>query len=69
MMDPDMEDLVEQAEKKAQDVFTKVDVDNDGFVTEDEFVTACITDDSLYRLLASGDVAVKRATKDGDTTD
>jgi Ca2+-binding EF-hand superfamily protein len=54
MVDPSMEELVEKAEETAHQVFSKVDADDNGHMTEDEFVVACLNDESLYKLLASG---------------
>ena len=43
MIDPSMEELVEKAEQKAHEVFSMVDADDDGFMSEDEFVSACMS--------------------------
>ena len=32
-------------------LFEKMDLDGDGFVTEDEFVNVCINDDAVSKLL------------------
>ena len=38
--------------RRTQDIFTKMDVNNDGVLSKEEFIKGCMNDETLYRLLA-----------------
>ena len=44
--------LTDTPEKRAKDIFCKMDTNSDGRVTRQEFVRSCIHDDKLLDLLA-----------------
>ena len=44
------------AEGKAMKIFTDLDINCDGSVTEDEFLRGCMSDEEFVRLLNSGGV-------------
>ena len=37
---------------RAKNIFKKIDLDGDGFVTKDEFMKGCLQDDELLNILA-----------------
>ena len=37
---------------RAKNIFKKMDLDGDGFVTKDEFMKGCLQDDELLNILA-----------------
>ena len=39
------------AEETAKDIFSKIDENGDGHVTEDEFLRVCLQDDKLCKML------------------
>ena len=39
------------AEELAMDIFTQIDENGDGTLTEEEFLTGCLEDDKLFRML------------------
>merc|ERR1712241_1636502 len=41
----------ESADSRAVNIFKKMDVNSDGVVTREEFVTACLADTSLMQML------------------
>lgn len=43
--------LGETAAQIAERIFRKMDVNNDGFLSEEEFVQGCLNDKKLYQLL------------------
>lgn len=45
-------DQFETPEKRAEDIFHRMDVDSDGRVTRQEFVKSCINDNNLAQLLS-----------------
>jgi len=45
---------VESSEQLAKDVFSKIDVNSDGKITQQEFVQACLKDQKLKELLSLG---------------
>merc|ERR1712126_183780 len=54
MMGPNqaLVDQFETPEKRAEDIFRKMDVNSDGRVTRQEFVKSCINDNNLAQLLS-----------------
>lgn len=46
-----IEKPTKSAEELAEDIFTQIDVDGDGTLTEEEFLTGCIEDDKLFKML------------------
>ena len=44
--------LLETPEKRAEDIFQRMDINCDGRVTRQEFVRCCLNDDKLLDLLA-----------------
>ena len=45
-------DQFETPEKRAEDIFHRMDVNSDGRVTRQEFVKSCINDNNLAQLLS-----------------
>ena len=45
-------DQFETPEKRAEDIFQRMDVNSDGRVTRQEFVRSCINDSNLAQLLS-----------------
>ena len=45
-------DPFETPEKKAEDIFRRMDINSDGRVTRQEFVETCLNDSKLLELLA-----------------
>ena len=45
-------DQFETPEKRAEDIFQRMDVNSDGRVTRQEFVKSCINDNNLAQLLS-----------------
>ena len=45
-------DQFETPEKRAEDIFQRMDVNSDGRVTRQEFVRSCINDNNLAQLLS-----------------
>ena len=37
---------------RTKDIFSKMDVNNDGVLSKDEFIKGCLNDETLYKLLA-----------------
>ena len=37
---------------RTQDIFSKMDVNNDGVLSREEFIQGCMNDETLFRLLA-----------------
>ena len=53
MMGPNHKaDLLESPEKRAEDIFRRMDANSDGRVTRQEFVRCCLNDPKLLELLA-----------------
>jgi len=54
MMGPNqaLVDQFETPEKRAEDIFHRMDVNSDGRVTRQEFVKSCINDNNLAQLLS-----------------
>ena len=44
-------DVPSLAVERAQEMFSKLDTNNDGDITEAEFIKVCLEDESLYRNL------------------
>lgn len=42
------------AEERAKKIFTKMDLNGDGCLTEEEFLTGCLNDEDLSRILLAG---------------
>lgn len=42
------------AEDRAKKIFTKMDLNGDGCLTEDEFLTGCLNDEDLSKILLTG---------------
>ena len=45
-------DQFETPEKRAEDIFQRMDLNSDGRVTRQEFVRSCINDSNLAQLLS-----------------
>lgn len=41
-------------DKRTSEIFAKMDADNDGVITRDEFIRGCMSDQVLYGMLACG---------------
>jgi len=52
MTEQDMEKVGDAPFRRTQDIFTKMDINNDGVLSKDEFIKGCMNDETLYRLLA-----------------
>ena len=52
MTEQDMETVGDAPCRRTQDIFTKMDINNDGVLSKDEFIRGCLGDETLYRLLA-----------------
>ena len=37
---------------RTRDIFKKMDINNDGVLTKEEFIKGCMNDETLYKLLA-----------------
>jgi Ca2+-binding EF-hand superfamily protein len=46
----------ESAYERAEKIFSDLDVNSDGSLTEDEFLQGCMDDDELVRLLNAGGI-------------
>ena len=46
--------LTNSAKKKAMKIFIRMDENQDGHLTEEEFLQGCLEDDELSKLLAQG---------------
>lgn len=40
-------------EKRTRDIFSKMDENNDGVLTRDEFIKGCMSDQFLYQMLTA----------------
>jgi len=54
MMGPDQADKFDTPERRADDIFKRMDVNSDGKLTRQEFVRGCLNDTNLLQLLAPG---------------
>ena len=52
MTEQDMEKVGDAPFRRTQDIFTKMDINNDGVLSKEEFIKGCMNDETLYRLLA-----------------
>jgi len=52
MTDFDSTELDGSPVSRAQDIFNKMDTNQDGVLSKDEFVRGCLSDEKLYKLLA-----------------
>ena len=43
----------EESVRKAEILFSKIDINNEGYVTEEEFVTVCLGDPDLVTVMRS----------------
>jgi len=43
----------DSAEERARIIFSKMDVNNDGHLTEDEFLNGCLGDETLSKILSA----------------
>merc|ERR1719278_470023 len=48
----DKSTLTESAEERAQNIFSRMDDNGDGHLTEEEFLSGCMQDDELSKMLA-----------------
>ncbi len=55
------QDIIEESPTaRTRDIFCKMDTNNDGVLTRDEFIKGCLSDETLYKLLSC-------ATENGET--
>ena len=52
MTDYDSTEIGESPITRTQDIFEKMDTNQDGVLSKDEFVRGCLGDDKLFKLLA-----------------
>ena len=61
MMTDTEHDLVDGSHiTRTRDIFCKMDTNNDGVLTRDEFIKGCLSDETLYKVLSC-------ASENGDT--
>ena len=55
MIGPSLKDNTEvnMAEKRTDEIFKKMDDNDDGLLSMDEFINSCLQDKTLYNLLTS----------------
>ena len=52
MMDYDPTDAGETPDVRTRDIFGKMDTNNDGVLSKEEFIHGCLSDEKLFSLLA-----------------
>ncbi|CAK9296314.1 unnamed protein product [Gordionus sp. m RMFG-2023] len=52
MLGPEMDKTKESPEERAKKIFSKMDTNNDGLLTEEEFIKGCLQDEELFKILA-----------------
>ena len=56
MTDQENENMRDAPIERTRDIFSKMDINQDGVLSKEEFIVGCMHDETLYRLLAcSGD--------------
>ena len=51
MQGSDATKTMDSAREKAEDIFSRMDENGDGHVTEDEFVSGCLQDEEISKML------------------
>ncbi len=52
MTEPDRSKLSEAPRKRTREIFAKMDTNLDGVLSREEFLEGCLSDETLYNLLA-----------------
>ena len=56
MMDRDPDSICDAPIGRTRDIFKKMDTNNDGVLSKEEFIRGCLSDETLYNLLACSNV-------------
>jgi neurocalcin delta len=56
MTDADPDTIGDDPLGRTRDIFNKMDVNNDGVLSKEEFINGCLKDETLFNLLACSGV-------------